>query len=421
MQLTNSPPPPLGSKNLSLSIAILTQQVSNYHAARYRAAALKFRRFTIISAMNDADFREFLATVGNDLVTRTLCADRTEYRQAVTRGSIWSMTTAALDTAMPDVVAVAGWAFPESLAAISWAQSHEIPVVMMSASQQRDGRRSSFREGIKSRIVQTCRTSLVGGREQGEYLRLLGMPAERIFYGYNAVDNEHFRRGADHARAVSGQLRRSFGLPEKYFLASARFIQKKNLPRLVTSFAQALTQTGTAHHLVLLGDGPDRAQIESVIRNSGLGSRVHLPGFQSYDCLPIYYGLADAFVHVSLAEQWGLVINEAAAAGLPVIVSSPCGAAAELVEDGANGFLVDPTDTASMSAALTQMMRLPPEQRAAMGTRSRQVVADWGPERFAIGLVRAVEAALTAPAFEPAFWDQIIFRLLARRMMSRVA
>jgi glycosyltransferase involved in cell wall biosynthesis len=145
-----------------------------------------------------------------------------------------------------------------------------------------------------------------------------------------------------------------------------------------------------------------------------------LHGFQPYARLPIYYGLSEAFVHVSLVEQWGLVINEAAAAGLPLIVSRPCGAASELVEDGANGFLVEPADTSSISAALAAVMQAPVEERGAMGLRSRRIVAEWGPDRFADGLARAADAAMAAPGVRLSAWDGLLLRALSRRVISEV-
>lgn len=413
-------PQPFGPERQTLSIAILTQQVSNYHAARYRAAARRFRRLTVISAMNDAEFCEFLAVGGGDIDAIELCTGKAAYLSAVADGSIMTMTADALSAAAPNVVAVAGWAFPESLAAIAWAQRHGVPVIIMSESQQHDGARYVFREFVKSRVVKACQSALVGGREHADYVHLLGMPPHRIFQGYDAVDNDHFWEGAKRARADDKTQRRSLGLPDRYLLASARFIAKKNLPRLIGAFADALQKHPTTHCLVILGDGAERGPIEATICDAGLKSRVHLLGFQPYEILPIYYGLAEAFVHVSLVEQWGLVINEATAAGLPVVISNSCGAAAELVEDGANGFLVNPTDTAAISAALANIMLSSLEERTAMGTRSRHIAAGWGLERFADGLARAAEAAIAVPVSGPTVWDWFIFRVLSRRTISAV-
>jgi glycosyltransferase involved in cell wall biosynthesis len=370
--------------------------------------------------MNDADFPQLLPADRSQVATVELFGSKGAYLAAVAAGRVRSRIVEVLTAAAPDVIAVAGWGFAESLAAISWARQRGVPVVLMSESQQRDADRAGHRELIKSRIVRACHSALVGGREHGAYVRRLGMAAERIFYGYDAVDNAHFHAGAERARASGGELRCALGLPERYLLASGRFIPKKNLPRLVRAFGEALAHDPTPHDLVVLGDGPERPSIVRAVREAGLGERVRLPGFQPYERLPVYYGLAEAFVHVSLAEQWGLVVNEAAAAGLPLVVSRPCGAA-ELVEEGGNGLLVDPADTASIGRALGAIMRASPRERAAMGLRSRRIVAGWGPDRFADGLARAADAALEAPRGPLAIWDRALLRALSRRAMSAVS
>jgi glycosyltransferase involved in cell wall biosynthesis len=260
----------------------------------------------------------------------------------------------------------------------------------------------------------------VAGRLQRDYIVQLGMPRERVFLGYDAVDNCHFSDGADRARADAANLRHLHGLPERYILASARFIPKKNLEKLVMAFARALELTPAPHHLVILGDGPGRTALQAVIASAGLGSRAALTGFKEYESLPAFYGLADAFVHVSLSEQWGLVINEAAAAGLPLVVSNVCGAAAELIEPGNNGILVDPNDVEDMAHALQHIMTLSEAERETMGQASRRIAADWGIDRFADGLREASDAALDAPLCRLSAVNRLLMRNLARHYISKV-
>jgi glycosyltransferase involved in cell wall biosynthesis len=81
--------------------------------------------------------------------------------------------------------------------------------------------------------------------------------------------------------------------------------------------------------LVLLGDGPLKADLCRLIDDLRIRNRVLMPGFKQYEELPAYYALARAFVHASATEQWGLVVNEASASGLPVIVSNRCGCVPE--------------------------------------------------------------------------------------------
>lgn len=400
------------------SLAILTQQVSNYHAARFNSAAPHFKEFSVLSSMNDAEFPEFIGPT--DRETIRLFNGKADYSAALADGRLWTATQAALDLIRPEIVAVAGWAFPESLSAIAWARTNGAYVVMMSESQRHDGKRHWLREKIKARVIRYCDSGLVGGIQQRDYLVRLGMEPSRIFLGYDVVDNTHFAKGADRARADAAQLRKSFDLPHRYILASGRFIAKKNLAGLVTAFAIAVRQTQASHGLVILGDGGSRMEIEECISSLGMGDRVHLPGFKSYDELPIYYGLADGFAHVSISEQWGLVINEAAAAGLPLIVSRPCGAANQLVVDGMNGYLADPHNIADIARCLGALMRASDAELQAKGSASRRIVSDWGLARFAAELSHAAEAAMTQPRRPLGLLDEILFRALSRRLIETV-
>ena len=318
-----------------MHLAILTRQIGHYHDARYRGAAAALSNVTVVSTANQGGFAEFLARdIGGYSVER-LFPDRAAYDAAVGEGHLSSVLEATLDGIAPDALAVSGWTTPESVAAISWGRRHGIPIVLMSETQADDAARSFFREAIKRRIVSLCDAALVGGPPQADYAARLGISPQHIHFGYNAVDNDHFAKGAAAARADADAVKATHSLPERYVLASARFIEKKNLPALVTGYAQAVaTATGPTPDLVILGDGPTRDAIRAAAAAGGVATRVHMPGFRGYDVLPAYYGLADAFAHVSTVEQWGLVVNEAMAAGLPVIVSTPCGVGRTVVTDG---------------------------------------------------------------------------------------
>jgi glycosyltransferase involved in cell wall biosynthesis len=98
-------------------------------------------------------------------------------------------------------------------------------------------------------------------------------------------------------------------------------------------------------------------------------------------------------VHPASNEAWGLVVNEAMASGLPVLVSRRCGCAYDLVKEGVNGFTFDPTDEAELSRQLCDMTTMPQERRCAMSAASRRIVADFGVERFAEGLLEAFGCA----------------------------
>jgi glycosyltransferase involved in cell wall biosynthesis len=147
--------------------------------------------------------------------------------------------------------------------------------------------------------------------------------------------------------------------------------------------------------LLIIGEGELKEQLFALRDQLGLQDQVQFPGPKGYRELPIYYGLASAFVHASTTEQWGLVVNEAMAAGLPVLVSERCGCASDLVAHGINGLLFDPYDVDALAEAMIEVADRSADRRA-MGRASREIVARWSPERFAESLGSAVEAALGA-------------------------
>src|SRR5205814_1916354 len=225
----------------------------------------------------------------------------------------------------PDVVAVNGWNNFGSLVAANCCVRRGIPMIVMSESARQDEPRTWWKEAMKRRMVDLFSAALVGGQRHVEYLVELGIPRERIFTGYDVVDNDHFGRRTAEIRNLKFEIQKKYGLPENYFLASARFIEKKNLTRLIRAYAEYRQKSQNGANamwdLVLLGDGPLRETLKSQLSMLKLNEHVHLPGFKPYDELPLYYALANAFVHASTTEQWGLVVNEAIASELPVIVS----------------------------------------------------------------------------------------------------
>ena len=329
---------------------------------------------------------------------------------------IRSRVFAALDQERPAAVAVPGWSSAAALSALGWCLRRKRPAIILSESTALDERRSPWKEGVKRRVVGLASAGLAGGHPHQEYLQALGVPPDRVFLGYDVVDNAYFARAAGEARRQGNPLRASLGLPARYFLASNRFIEKKNLPALLTGYdAYRRTVGEAAWSLVLLGDGPLRPQLEHQRRALGLENHVLLLGFKQYGELPAYFALADGFVHASTSEQWGLVVNEAMACGLPVLVSNRCGCARDLVVEGSNGWTFNPHDPTAITSALTKLATLPRPARDALGQASRERIAAWTPETFAEGLSNAVEAALAVALPRATPLDRLLLHFLIRR------
>jgi glycosyltransferase involved in cell wall biosynthesis len=143
---------------------------------------------------------------------------------------------------------------------------------------------------------------------------------------------------------------------------------------------------------VLAGDGPLRSELEQMAKHIGIGGAVHFAGHKNSSGLVPYYAFARCFVLPSRREPWGLVVNEAMAAGLPVIVSNRCGCTEDLVEDGVNGFVFDPAKDGQLAYAMTRVQDGGADKLAAMGRSSRSIISRYSPETWANEVARIVAA-----------------------------
>ena len=291
-----------------------------------------------------------------------------------------------IENIQPDLIVIAGYSRPSMLAALGWSRLKQKPAILLSASKEDDSYRSFVTEALKKAIVSNYKAALVGGKPQKRYCIKLGIPAERIFLGYNVVGNEVF-----HPQKISS-LRKPFNFP--YFLAINRFIPKKNLLFLLSSYNTYYKKAGEkALHLVLCGDGELRPQIEKKIKELDLSNLVHLTGFLQQDELLPYFAHASGFVHASIQEQWGLVVNEAMAAGLPVLVSNRCGCYEDLVIEGITGFGFDPENSQQLTSLMLKMTSGEVEL-SKMGNAALEHIQKFSPNYFAKGLSQAIQYTL---------------------------
>ncbi len=429
-----------------MKAAVIFDNFGPYHLARLQAAASTCDLLAIQVHARSAEYAwESGATFGREKAgdtgpTADEGGDREVFSGQMKRATMLTLLEAnisrdvaqseleprlkrALNEFQPGVVFIPGWSSAAAFAALQWCVRQRVPVVSMSESTAWDAARSAWREAVKRRIAGLCSAALVGGSPHADYMVTLGMPREHVFLGYDAVDNGYFAAKAAAIRKQKPATRNQFGFPETYFLASARFIEKKNLFRLLQAYARyrTLCENSVARgrvvpwSLVLLGDGPLRPALTSQLSTLRLNGHVLMPGLKQYRDLPVYCGLAGAFIHASTIEQWGLVVNEAMASGLPVLVSNRCGCAPDLVQEGINGFTFDPYNVEELAELMLKVSSFQPLELSAWGEASRRIISGWGPDRFANGLKQAMECALRVGPARPKLLQRIILNALILR------
>lgn len=403
-----------------MRLAVLFDHLGPYHLARLRAAAREVNLLALETRGRSHEYAWDPSSEEEPFARVTLLGDG----EAVPPDLMGRRLAAAIGEFAPEVVAVPGWSGESAFRAMEWCVREGVPVVLMSESTAHDEARSNWREAVKRRYVSLASAALVGGSAHVDYLDRLGMPSDRIFTGYDAVDNEIFASGASHWRSNDGPA-------SPYFLASNRFIPKKNLRRLLEAYARYATSSSAnpgPWPLVLLGDGGERGSLIAHAEALGLSRRdgspwedsrvagacVYWPGFRQIGELPRYYAHAGAFVHASTTEQWGLVVNEAMASGLPVIVSNRCGCAPDLVTEGVNGWTFDPTRVEDLAGLMGRVAGMGGGERRNLGEAGRSIIEAWGPRRFASGLFDAAGKALEVGPKRARLLDRCLLSFLIR-------
>jgi glycosyltransferase involved in cell wall biosynthesis len=199
-------------------------------------------------------------------------------------------------------------------------------------------------------------------------------PASKFSVVRLGIELEARTRQQGEARA---QFRRLFGVPEDRFVVGwiGRMTAVKRLPDVLESFRR-LRERGIPATLCLVGEGPDRDEVERLAKRLGIMRDCLFVGYQR-DVAP-YYAFFDALVLPSANEGTPVVAIEALAARLPVVATA-VGGVADVVEDGVDGFLVPRGDVEALAERLAQLAG-DPELRERMGAAGAARI----PSRYAV-------------------------------------
>lgn len=174
-------------------------------------------------------------------------------------------------------------------------------------------------------------------------------------------------------------LRKELGFDEGDILLTymGRVGPEKNLPFLLRAFA-GIARTYEHVNLIIIGDGPERENLEDRVRVMGMGERVKFTGMIPYSKLPAYMAAADVFVSASVTEVHPLSVIEAMASGLPVIgIQSP--GVGDIVEDGVTGYLAPDEDLAVFTAKISRIVT-DKEARLKMSENAKEVSIEYAIE-----------------------------------------
>jgi 1,2-diacylglycerol 3-alpha-glucosyltransferase len=373
----------------------------HYHFPRVSAlaeecykAGILFYNIELASYMDC--YRSFFENVDVKLNNITLFPGQS--LESIPQSKMWPALKKKLNEVRPDVVFIYGYSLGIMRQVKFWAESHKIATVLISDSNEFDKRRYRLAEFLKSLFVSRFDAAFVGGTNSSLYLQKLGMPRERIIFGYDVIDNKTFYRQANEIRRTLPQVLQKRHLPKNYFLYVGRLIKEKNILGLLdayTEYAKSMSQEAVPWSFVICGSGPEEENLYRYINNSSdqFGKSVLFYGLIKQPDLIDFYSCASCFVLASTSESWGLVINEAMACGLPTIASRKVGCSADLIKDGLTGWLFDPYNINELACLMLKIHKLDNSARTEMGARGEQLIFEWGLERFVQGALESAQIA----------------------------
>jgi len=303
-----------------------------------------------------------------------------------------------LNEIKPDIVIAGSIVFYSGALGLRWAKRNKKKFIMFDDAKPSWVKRNFLVQGIKNLITNQIDALWLPSNEYDEeYSSLYSKKKLHYFYGYNCIDNQLFK--------FNDQKK----FDNKKIICVGRLVPKKNIRNLLSAW-KFVEKNNDSNTLMILGDGPLLEELKSFAKSIKL-SKVKFLGAVANDKIPQYLYEADAFISPSLYESWGLVVNEAMAAGLPVLLSNRINAASTLLKDGVNGYIFNPYDLGEMQQKLLDFINLPHLAKKEMSANSLKKIAAMSYENMGDELMTALNLLKTKQNKKPGLVPYIAINL----------
>jgi glycosyltransferase involved in cell wall biosynthesis len=289
----------------------------------------------------------------------------------------------ALARTRAEAVISAGYSIPTAYAAV-FGRLRGSPLIIYSDGtshyERKLGRHQLLARAVLLRAASAC---VAKSRPAAERFLELGVAPDRVFLAPHSSTMDRLWRIA---RERDYERRGRFTV-----LTAGRLVPHKGVDRLLLA-ASRVEGEHPGIRLIVAGSGPESERLRRLAEDLRLED-VQFRGFVDHREMPQLYAEADAFAFPTLDDPFGIVLLEAAAAGLPLIASLHAGATWDLTGDAETSVIVDPDDAAGFAAALEGLAR-DPGQRMRLGRSAHLATLHRSPRESARGYAAAIEAAL---------------------------
>lgn len=306
---------------------------------------------------------------------------------------IWELTQGKYDA-----VLVYGWNSFTNWLAMTVSFLLGIPILMHGESPKSNepaGVKLFVKRMILSTLFQKIKSFLVIGNQNKLFYLQYGVPEKKMTSVPYAIENSRFMSAASVAQDKKDDLRYTYGISKDSLIVLfvGKLIKKKRPFDLLSAFEKVLhNKPELTASLVYVGDGELRVALEQAAQRSTINSRVFFRGFCNQTELPMWYAIADIFVLPSgEGETWGLVVNEAMCASLPIIVSDAAGCADDLVVPGINGYRYECGNIDQLVDSIVKLVTNR-KQREEYGRESCKRIQVYSHEVDILGIVSALSS-----------------------------
>jgi glycosyltransferase involved in cell wall biosynthesis len=294
----------------------------------------------------------------------------------------------------PDVLIGDGfsqWTLP----ALVYRMVKRIPLVICyerTAHTERNAQwyRRIYRKAVLPFVDAMC----VNGRLSMEYAKSLGMPEKRITTGHMVADVAELSSNFQCLnKNLQMDMRKNLKIPmnSTVFISVSKLIKLKGIAEFLESWKELKINHQANPHLLIVGDGPERENLESICRKAKL-TNVTFAGAIEYEDIPKYYAAADIFMISTLEDNWSLVVPEAMSCQLPIMCSKYNGCWPELVTEK-NGWVFDSLSVSDTVACLEKCLAAR-QKLPEMGKQSFAIVSQHSPEHAALAILNACKIAV---------------------------
>jgi glycosyltransferase involved in cell wall biosynthesis len=273
------------------------------------------------------------------------------------------------------------------------AKTARLPVMMRGETHLGlpcDEIKSILRRPIMGSLYRFCDRLLAIGSANAAYYRAMGVSDEKIFLVPYSVDNDRYMRSAHLTDDQRVEVRKRYNVPadRPAILYAAKFTRRKRPLDLLEAARRLRVKQGCEFTVIMAGSGELEQELRTFCTAHALDNIV-FTDFINQSTLPALYAASDLFVLPSEHEPWGLAVNEAMCAGLPVVVSREVGCVADLVRDGVNGYTPTAGDIDGLACALERLLG-DRGLRRRQGRESLARILQWGYQQCLEGIRSAL-------------------------------